>query len=46
MRGWGAAIKGDPNMLIGAANRADKAVNMILGIEDVQIEQATEEVAA
>lgn len=46
VRGWGTAIKGDPNMLIGAANRADKAVNMILGIEEVQIEQATEEVAA
>lgn len=36
VQGWGRVIKGDPNMLIGAANRADKAVNMVLGIEQEQ----------
>jgi len=42
VRGWGKAIKDDPTMLISAANRADKAVNLILGIA----EPVREEVAA
>lgn len=33
VRGWGSRIKDDPKMLIGAANKADRAVNLILGIE-------------
>ncbi len=36
VQGWGSRIKDDPNMLIGAANRADKAVNLILNIEQEQ----------
>jgi antirestriction protein ArdC len=36
VRGWGSVIKDDPNMLIGAANRADKAVNLVLGLEQEQ----------
>ncbi len=42
VKGWASRIKDDPNLLIGAANRADKAANMVLGIE----EAAYEEVAA
>lgn len=33
VKGWGSVIKNDPNLLIGAANRADKAACMVLGIE-------------
>jgi antirestriction protein ArdC len=33
VKGWASRIKDDPNLLIGAANRADKAANMVLGIE-------------
>lgn len=36
VRGWGTRIKDDPLMLISAANRADKAVNMVLGIAQEQ----------
>lgn len=36
VRGWGTRIKDDPKMLIGAANRADKAVNLVLGLEQEQ----------
>lgn len=36
VRGWGTRIKDDPKMLISAANKADKAVNLILGIEQEQ----------
>jgi antirestriction protein ArdC len=39
VRGWASVIKDDPNMLIGAANRADKAVNMVLNIEQEQVEE-------
>ena len=42
VRGWASRIKDDPNLLIGAANRADKAANMVLGIS----EPVYEEVAA
>lgn len=31
VRGWGTRIKDDPKMLISAANKADKAVSLILG---------------
>jgi len=42
VRGWASRIKDDPNLLIGAANRADKAANMVLGLTV----EAYEEVAA
>jgi antirestriction protein ArdC len=40
VRGWGSRIKDDPTMLISAANKADKAVNMILGIAEEKYEEA------
>lgn len=39
VRGWGSRIKDDPKMLISAANKADKAVNMVLGIEAPMVEE-------
>lgn len=33
VRGWASRIKDDPKMLISAANKADKAVNLVLGAE-------------
>lgn len=42
VRGWASRIKDDPNLLISAANRADRAANMVLGLTA----EAYEEVAA
>ena len=40
VRGWGSRIKEDPKMLISAANKADKAVDMVLGKVEVKEEAA------